>query len=204
MSDLYQVEKYIPKKYLQFIDDVVIEPDFDNSRNRTVQHYLAYFKAGCVVDGEEVHSISGTGVKDFLVNLKKVCAKMELKVEESKMSTALLNKILEGADVRKVIAEEIEVDPDTGVEYVKRLYPLVKLDDRDIDFAAECIASRLKKKSKVTTEDVIEAFCRMSDDYDAFWSYNLRTHKEEKAFLDELLNCLEKYGITNVINNSGI
>lgn len=61
-KDEYNVQQYLPKKSLPLIDEITMEPDFDNRRNRTVNFYTVYFK-----DGDRV---SGVGLADLIQKVK--------------------------------------------------------------------------------------------------------------------------------------
>lgn len=92
--------------------------------------------------------------------------------------------------------------------YIKSNYhPPIPRDTIDIEWVAERIEGLLKYWSQkynhpITTEDVIEAFMSMNDEYDDFWARGLRTVGEEKDFINELLVELRKYGIDEVIDNT--
>lgn len=50
LIDDYNVAQYLPKKYVSQIDEIHLEPDFDNRKGRTVNHYFVYFKDGSSLD----------------------------------------------------------------------------------------------------------------------------------------------------------
>lgn len=50
LKDDYNVAQYLPKKYIEKIDEIELQPDFDNRRGRTVNHYFVYFKDGSRVN----------------------------------------------------------------------------------------------------------------------------------------------------------
>lgn len=66
--DLYNVKQYLPKKYLKDIIEIEVNADFDNSRNRTVNYYTAWFS--------DKDSVSGTGLTQFVKNVKEYVDKM--------------------------------------------------------------------------------------------------------------------------------
>ena len=76
--------------------------------------------------------------------------------------------------------------------------PPIRKSDIDIDYVAKRISRNLSEKPDV--EDGIEQFRMMSDDYDDFWGRGLRTREQEQAFVEELLDALRRYGITEITN----
>ena len=62
MNDPYNIGRYLPKKYHEDIDEINMESDFDNSKNRTVHHYFVYYKDGRRLDG--------IGIKDVVNKIK--------------------------------------------------------------------------------------------------------------------------------------
>ena len=62
-KDEYNVQQYLPKKALALIDEITMEPDFDNRRNRTVHFYTVYFKNG--------DRVSGTGLNQLIKEVKQ-------------------------------------------------------------------------------------------------------------------------------------
>lgn len=103
-------------------------------------------------------------------------------------------------------AEKVEAawDDDTMSANVGRYYVTPDISDDDIEFAAESTARYLKRRglTEITTEDVIEELRSLSDMWDVYWAYGLRTREQEKAFLDDFLNRLATYGITDVVDNT--
>lgn len=41
-----EVKDYLPKKIRDKVKNIVVEADFDYSKNRSVQHYFVYLKNG--------------------------------------------------------------------------------------------------------------------------------------------------------------
>ena len=74
----------------------------------------------------------------------------------------------------------------------------------DMDWIAGRIAYYLKGRhlKTITTEDVIDEFRRMNDDYDDWFTRGLRTYKEEQVFVYDLVERLADYGITDVVDNT--
>lgn len=64
MKDDYNVKRYIPKKYHPDIEEISLELDFDNSKNRNVKYYSVCFKDGS--------KITGIGIKNLISNIKKL------------------------------------------------------------------------------------------------------------------------------------
>lgn len=62
-KDEYNVQQYLPKKSLPLIDEITMEPDFDNRRNRTVNFYTVYFKNG--------DRVSSVGLTNLVQEVKK-------------------------------------------------------------------------------------------------------------------------------------
>ena len=72
---------------------------------------------------------------------------------------------------------------------------------------AEYCKNKIAKQGnnyKITTEDIIEIFRNMNDDFDDWWARGLNTREKEQIFLKDLLSRLEKYDIINVIDNTFI
>ena len=61
--DPYNVKQYLPKKYWKDIVEITVDADFDNSRNRNVNYYTAWFS--------DKDSVSGVGLTQFVNNVKK-------------------------------------------------------------------------------------------------------------------------------------
>lgn len=57
---------------------------------------------------------------------------------------------------------------------------------------------------QITTEDIIDIFRSMNDDFDDWWARGLNTREKEQTFIKDLLSRLEKYDIINVIDNTFI
>lgn len=85
----------------------------------------------------------------------------------------------------------------------------------DMNWLAERIAEYCKRRVQkyrdegrseyqLSTEDVIEIFRAMNDDYDDWWARGLNTKEKEKEFVKDLLTRMEKYDITDVIDNTFI
>lgn len=78
----------------------------------------------------------------------------------------------------------------------------------DMEWVADCVTRQLKTIlekgiiSSVTTEDVIEAFRDMNDDYDDWWARGLNTREKEQKFMNELLLLLKHRGIEEVEDNT--
>lgn len=78
----------------------------------------------------------------------------------------------------------------------------------DMEWVADCVARRIKARIdrdpdfNVTTEDVIEAFRDMNDDYDDWWARGLNTREKEQTFMNELLLLLKHRGIEEVEDNT--
>lgn len=78
----------------------------------------------------------------------------------------------------------------------------------DMEWVADCVARRIKARIdrdpdfNVTTEDVIEAFRDMNDDYDDWWARGLNTREKEQKFMNELLLLLKHRGIEEVEDNT--
>ena len=66
-KDEYNVQQYLPRKSLALIDEITMEPDFDNRRNRTVNFYTVYFKNGDRVSGVGLTDIAKK-VKDYMLH----------------------------------------------------------------------------------------------------------------------------------------
>ena len=62
-KDEYNVQQYLPKKSLPLIDEITMEPDFDNRRNRTVNFYTVYFKNG--------DRVSSVGLTNLIQEVKR-------------------------------------------------------------------------------------------------------------------------------------
>lgn len=82
--------------------------------------------------------------------------------------------------------------------------------EEEMKWIPQRIADRLVKLletnliTKITTEDVIESFRMLNDDYDDWWARGLITIEQEKEFVYDLLDRLEKYDIFNVEDNTFI
>lgn len=63
MQDDYNVSRYIPKKYHNYIKSIEMEPDFDYGKNRTVYFYQVFFKDG--------NRVSADGIKNIVAKVKK-------------------------------------------------------------------------------------------------------------------------------------
>lgn len=85
----------------------------------------------------------------------------------------------------------------------------------DMNWIAERIAEYCKQRVQryknegrldyqLSTEDIIEIFCGMNDDFDDYWSRGLNTKEKSQAFVKELLSRMEKYGITDVVDDTFI
>ena len=93
--------------------------------------------------------------------------------------------------------------------------PLCGPKPEDMNWLAERIAKYSKKlvqkhrkegrlEYQLSTEDVIEIFRNMNDDYDDWWVRCLNTREKEKEFVKDLLTRMEKYDITDVVDNTFI
>lgn len=56
-KDEYNVQQYLPRKSLPLIEEITMEPDFDNSKGRTVYYYTVWFK-----NGDRVSSVGIAGI----------------------------------------------------------------------------------------------------------------------------------------------
>lgn len=65
-KDEYNVQQYLPKKSLPLIEEITMEPDFDNRRNRTVNFYTVWFKNG--------DRVSGVGLPEIIKQVKEYVA----------------------------------------------------------------------------------------------------------------------------------
>lgn len=54
----------------------------------------------------------------------------------------------------------------------------------------------------VTTEDIIEIFRGMNDDYDDWYARGLTTKGAEYKFVYDLISRLNRYGISNIKDNT--
>ncbi len=54
--------KSVTKKYRSLIDEIIVELDFDSSRNKNVKYYSVCFKDGS--------KITGIGMKNLFLNMK--------------------------------------------------------------------------------------------------------------------------------------
>lgn len=54
--------KSVTKKYRSLIDEIIVELDFDSSRNKNVKYYSVCFKDGS--------KITGIGIKNLFFNMK--------------------------------------------------------------------------------------------------------------------------------------
>ena len=74
----------------------------------------------------------------------------------------------------------------------------------DMAWIAMRIAQNLKSRlesgmlRKVTTEDVIEAFRNLNDDYDDYWARGLNTREKEQQFMQDLFRRLAVKGIKEI------
>lgn len=81
-------------------------------------------------------------------------------------------------------------------------------ESADMEWIAERVAYYLKNRlekgtlTKITTEDIIEEFRSLNDDYDDWWSRGLNTKEKELSFMKALLTRLEHYDITDVVDNT--
>lgn len=66
-KDEYNVQQYLPRKSLPLIEEITMEPDFDNRKNRTVYYYTVYFKNGDRVSSVGIAGITAK-VKEYLSN----------------------------------------------------------------------------------------------------------------------------------------
>lgn len=57
-----EVKDYFPKKIRDMVVDIIIEPDFDYEKNRSVQHYFVYLNDGQKFDA--------TSIKDLVKKAK--------------------------------------------------------------------------------------------------------------------------------------
>ena len=93
--------------------------------------------------------------------------------------------------------------------------PLCGPKPEDMNWVAERVAEYCKRRVQkykeegrpeyqLSTEDVIEIFRNMNDDYDDWWVRGLNTREKEKEFVKDLLTRMEKYDITDVVDNTFI
>ncbi len=81
-------------------------------------------------------------------------------------------------------------------------------EPEDMEWIANKVAYYLKNRlekgtlTKITTEDVIEEFRSLNDDYDDWWARGLNTKEKELSFMKDLLTRLEHYDITAVVDNT--
>lgn len=79
----------------------------------------------------------------------------------------------------------------------------ISKDDINFELTSKWIADDLNRRNLPhTTENVIEMFRMLNDDYDDFWARGLRTKEQEKEFVDKLINGMKKYGITDVVDDT--
>ena len=99
---------------------------------------------------------------------------------------------------------QVKGSDDMWSDTSSRYYVTPDISEFDIDFAAESVAKYLKRREldQITTEDVIEQLRSLSDMWDEYWAYGLRTKEDEQAFLDNFLVRLSDYGIDNVVDNT--
>lgn len=78
----------------------------------------------------------------------------------------------------------------------------------DVEWAVDCVARKMTVRIdrdpdfNVTTEDIIEAFRDMHDDYDDWWERGLNTREKKQRFINELLLLLKHRGIEEVEDNT--
>lgn len=81
--DPYNVKQYLPKKYLKNIIEIEVNADFDNSRNKTVNYYTAWFS--------DKHSVSGVGLTQFVTNAKDYVDKMSAEQVQASQQAEAFN-----------------------------------------------------------------------------------------------------------------
>lgn len=86
-------------------------------------------------------------------------------------------------------------------------------EPEDMEWVAERVAEYCKRRVQkykeegrpdyqLSTEDVIEIFRSMNDDYDDWWARGLNTKEKSQAFVKELLSRMEKYDVTDVVDDT--
>lgn len=64
-----EIKDYFPKRIRDNIEDIIVEPDFDYKKNRSVQHYFVYLKNG--------ERFDGTTIKELKEKAKRINIKHE-------------------------------------------------------------------------------------------------------------------------------
>lgn len=96
MTDDANIARYIPKKYHSLIDATYVDADFNNSKNRTFQHYFVIFK-----DGKRLDAVSLKDLKYKFDHLQDFMdSKKVFGLTDSKF---VISQILEGVSVRSAI-----------------------------------------------------------------------------------------------------
>lgn len=95
-------------------------------------------------------------------------------------------------------------EPKKPVTASGRYYVTPEITEMDLKLAAESVAKSLKKMEgrDITTEIVIDRLRSLSDFWDEYWGYGLRTREDEKEFLYDFLDRLKEYGVTDVIDDT--
>ena len=59
-----EIKDYLPKRIKNKVSDIIIEPDFDYGKNRSVQHYFVYLN-----DGQKFDAIN---IKELVNKAKQI------------------------------------------------------------------------------------------------------------------------------------
>lgn len=62
-----EIKDYLPKMIRDNIEDIIVEPDFDYEKNRSVQHYFVCLKNGDRFDGTTIKELKEKAKK---INMK--------------------------------------------------------------------------------------------------------------------------------------
>lgn len=59
-----EIKDYLPKRIKDKVSNIIVEPDFDYSKNRSIQHYFVYLNDG--------QSFDATSIKELINKARQI------------------------------------------------------------------------------------------------------------------------------------